>query len=105
MPKQKAVLGVPAYGRPSGITQTNTVLTYATIIGQGGSPQSDSATVTASGWPSPFTIYYNGQPTVKKKAMLAKSMANGVMMWEKGQDTHDGTSLLKAMCDTLGRAY
>ena len=105
MPKAKAVLGVPAYGRPSGITQTNTILTYGQILGQGGSPQSDSAIVTASGWPSPFVIYYNGQPTVKKKAMLAKSMANGVMMWEKAQDSHDGTSLLRAMCDTLGRPY
>ena len=105
MPKQKAVLGIPAYGRPSGITQTNTILTYAQILGQGGSAQSDSALVTASGWPTPFTIYYNGQPTAKKKAMLAKSAANGVMMWEKGQDSHDGTSLLRAVCDTLGRAY
>ncbi len=105
MPKQKAVLGIPAYGRPSGITQTNTVLTYAQVLSQGASAQSDSAVVTASGWPSPFMIYYNGQPTAKKKAMLAKSMGNGVMMWEKGQDTHDATSLLKAMCDTIGRTY
>jgi len=26
-------------------------------------------------------------------------------MWEKGQDRTDGLSLLKAVCDTLGRAY
>jgi chitinase len=105
MPRQKAVLGIPAYGRPSGITQTNTILTYAQILGQGGSPQSDSATVTSAGYPAPYTIYYNGQPTAKKKAMLAKTSANGVMMWEKGQDSHDGTSLLRAVCDTLGRPY
>jgi GH18 family chitinase len=105
MPANKAVLGIPAYGRPSGITQTNTTLTYAQILSQGGSSQSDSAIVTASGYPSPYTIYYNGQPTVKKKAMLAKQMGNGIMMWEKGQDTHDATSLLKAACDTLGRPY
>ena len=37
--------------------------------------------------------------------MLAKSLANGIMLWEKGQDTHDATSLLKAACDTLGRTY
>src|SRR5205085_950189 len=59
MPKSKFVLGIPAYGRPSGITQTNTVLTYATILGQGGSVQSDSAVVTSAGYPSPYTIYYN----------------------------------------------
>jgi hypothetical protein len=44
-------------------------------------------------------------PTVKRKAKLAQSMANGIMMWEKGQDRTDGLSLLKAVCDTLGRAY
>ncbi|HEX6181752.1 MAG TPA: glycoside hydrolase family 18 protein [Chitinophagaceae bacterium] len=105
MPKAKAVLGIPAYGRPSGITQTNTVLSYGQILSQGGSALSDSAIVTASGYPSPYTIYYNGQPTVKKKAMLAKANGNGVMMWEKWHDTHDGTSLLRAICDTIGRPY
>jgi GH18 family chitinase len=105
MPKEKAVLGFPAYGRPAGITQSGTVLTYKDILAKGGSPLSDSAVVTASGWPSPYTIYYNGQPTVKKKTMLAKQQANGVMMWEKWQDAMDNNSLLKAANDTLGRSY
>jgi GH18 family chitinase len=105
MPKNKCVLGFPAYGRPSGITQSGTVWTYSGILGQGGSAQSDSAIVTNSAYPAPYTVYYNGQPTVKKKTMLAKQMGNGVMMWEYGQDTNDGTSLLKAVCDTIGRAY
>lgn len=104
MPSSKAVLGIPAYGRPSGITQTGTTLTYSGILGQGGSAETDSAIVSAGTFIN-YKIYYNGQPTVKKKAMLAKSMANGVMMWEKGQDTHDNTSLLKAICDTIGRSY
>lgn len=105
MPKAKFVLGLPAYGRPSGITQSNTTLSYSSIVSQGGSPLSDSAIVTASGWPTPYTIYYNGMPTIKKKAMLAKQQANGIMLWEKGQDAHDGNSLLKAACDTIGRTY
>jgi len=104
MPPSKAVLGIPAYGRPSGITQTNTVLTYNTILSQGGSSQSDSAVVSAGGFTN-YKIYYNGQPTVKKKATYAKSFGNGVMIWEKGQDSHDNTSLLKAICDTIGRSY
>jgi GH18 family chitinase len=104
MPKKRAILGLPVYGRPSGITQTNTTLTYSAILTQGGSPLSDSATVSVTGFPN-YTIYYNGQPTVKKKTMLAKSMANGIMWWEKGQDANDATSLLKAACDTLGRLY
>jgi GH18 family chitinase len=104
MPKQKCVLGFPAYGRPSGITQSGTVLTYKSILAQGGNSQSDSAIVTAGGFTN-YTIYYNGQPTVKKKAILAKQIANGVMMWEKWQDAIDNNSLLKAACDTVGRSY
>jgi GH18 family chitinase len=104
MPKEKAVLGFPAYGRPSGITQSNTILTYRDILSRGGSAQSDSAIVTNGGFTN-YTIYYNGQPTVKRKTMLAKQIANGVMMWEKWQDAMDGNSLLKAACDTIGRAY
>lgn len=104
MPKEKAVLGFPAYGRPSGITQTGTILTYRDILGRGGSPLSDSAIVTNGGFAN-YTIYYNGQPTVKKKTMLAKQQGNGVMMWEKWQDAMDNNSLLKAACDTIGRGY
>ena len=104
IPASKVVLGLPAYGRPSGITQSGTTMTYAGILGQGGSSQSDSAVVTQAGFTN-YKIYYNGQPTIKKKAMLAKNTANGIMLWEHGQDSHDATSLLKAACDTLGRPY
>lgn len=104
MPSQKCVLGFPAYGRPSGITQSGTILGYKDILSRGGSSQSDSAVVTNGGFTN-YTIYYNGQPTVKKKAILAKQTANGVMVWEKWFDAMDGNSLLKAACDTVGRSY
>lgn len=104
VPKEKAVLGFPAYGRPSGITQSGTVLTYRDILLRGGSSQSDSAIVSNGSFIN-YTIYYNGQPTVKRKAILAKQTANGIMMWEKWQDAMDGNSLLKAACDTVGRSY
>jgi chitinase len=106
MPKEKCVLGFPAYGRPAGITQTGTVLPYRTILAQGASSQSDSAVITSNvAFPAGYTIYYNGQPTVKLKTMLAKQRANGVMMWEKWHDAPDANSLLKAACDTIGRGY
>ncbi|MBL7723300.1 MAG: glycoside hydrolase family 18 protein [Chitinophagaceae bacterium] len=104
MPPAKAVLGLPAYGRPSGITQTGTIKTYKDILLAGGNPQYDSAVVSSTSFPS-YTVYYNGQYTVKRKAKLAKDIANGVMLWEKWQDAADVNSLLKAACDTVGRAY
>lgn len=104
LPAAKAVLGIAGYGRPSGITQTGTVLSFNDILLQGGNPQSDSAIVTAGGFGN-YTIYYNGLVTVKKKAMLAKQTANGIMIWEKSHDNHGSNSLLKAVCDTIGRVY
>jgi chitinase len=105
MPAAKCVLGIPAYGRPSGMTQTGNIVTYGAILTQGGNPQYDSAMVTTIATPTPFKIYYNGQYTTKRKAKLAKDIANGVMFWEKGQDAMDNNSLLKAACDTVGRVY
>jgi chitinase len=104
MPASKAVLGIAGYGRPSGITQTNNVLSLDQIIAQGGNPQLDSAIVSSTAT-SNYTIYYNGIATVKRKAMLAKQRGNGIMIWEKTQDVHDNNSLLKAVCDTIGRTY
>lgn len=104
MPASKTVLGIPAYGRPSGITQSGTILTYKSILAQGANPLYDSAVVTSGAFTN-YTIYYNGQYTVKRKAILAKQTANGVMFWEKWQDAADGNSLMKAACDTVGRSY
>jgi GH18 family chitinase len=104
MPVSKCVLGIPAYGRPSGITQTGTVLSYKSILAQGGNPLLDSAVVSAGGFTN-YTIYYNGQYTAKRKAKYAQDVANGVMLWEKWQDATDQHSILKAVCDTIGRPY
>ena len=101
-----AVLVFPAYDRASGISQTGTTMSYRTILTDGGSSQKDSAVIKSnSAFPGGYTIYYNGQPTVKLKTMLAKQRANGVMMWEKWHDAPDANSLLKAACDTIGRTY
>ena len=87
------------------MTQTGNIVTYNGVLTQGGDPQYDSAMVTTSATPTPFKVYYNGQYTTKRKAKLAKDIANGVMFWEKGQDAMDNNSLLKAACDTVGRSY
>ncbi len=104
LPKEKLNIGIPIYGRPSGMTQTNTVLSYKTILNQGGDPNSDSALVSAGGF-SNYKIYYNGRSMVKKKAAYAKDFAGGIMFWEIGQDANDDRSLTKAACDTIGRSY
>ena len=104
MPASKAVLGIAGYGRASGMVQTGTTLSFADILLQGGNPQLDSAVVSNGSFLN-YKIYYNGLATVKKKAMLAKQSANGIMIWEKSHDAHDNNSLLKAVCDTIGRTY
>jgi chitinase len=105
MPATKFVLGIPCYGRASGPVPGNTTLIYADILQKGGSALSDSAVVTIPGNANLYTIYYNGQPTVKRKSILAMQKANGIMFWEIGQDTNDARSLLRAAADTLGRKY
>ncbi|TXH22871.1 MAG: glycoside hydrolase family 18 protein [Chitinophagaceae bacterium] len=104
MPKEKFIAGIPLYGRPSGITQSGTVLSYKTILALGGNPVSDSAVVSAGGFNN-YTIYYNGQNTVKNKAIKAQQNANGIMFWEIGQDDPGTNSLIKAACDAIGRVY
>ncbi len=104
LPKEKLNIGIPIYGRPSGMTQSGTVLSYKTILSQGGDPYADSATVSVSGH-SDYKIYYNGISTVKKKSAYAKEFAGGIMFWEIGQDANDDRSLIKAACDTIGRSY
>jgi chitinase len=96
MPKDKAILGVPVYGKNS----TNTNIAYSSII-EVSKANADVNVATVSG----VAYGYNGIPTIKLKAQLAKERCNGIMFWEFGQDTNDGTSLIKAANDQLGRAY
>lgn len=95
LPKDKAIMGIPAYGRNG----ANIAAGYRTIINGGGKPGIDSAMYNGS------MFYYNGTKTVKEKAMLAKHRGNGIMFWEFYFDTNGSSSLLKAANDTLGRVY
>lgn len=82
-PREKAILGVPFYGK---MPETE----YKAIIAQDRSAaQRDNI----------GDLYYNGIPTIQKKTRLAHEKGGGIMMWQLAGDTHDETSLLKAIYD------
>ena len=99
LPKYKFVGGLPCYGRASGMTQSGTSMGFASILQQGGDPDSDEAVVSTSTFPS-YTIYYNGRPTIRKKVSYCiEKGVGGYFFWEAGQDIHDDRSLMKAAYD------
>jgi GH18 family chitinase len=106
MPASKFVTGLPLYGRPSGVVMSGNVLGYNLILAQGANAALDSATVTTTAHPSPFTIYYNGTATIRKKTSYSKTLGlGGVMFWEATMDANDDRSLVRAVNDEIGRAY
>jgi chitinase len=84
-PKEKAVLGVPFYGRMPPVK-------YKDLI---------AANPEAAGTDAQGTVYYNGQPTMRRKTEVAWRKGGGIMFWEISQDTSDGTSLLSAIHDQV----
>ncbi|MGM8227491.1 glycosyl hydrolase family 18 protein [Cellvibrio sp. ARAG 10.3] len=92
LPKEKAVLGVPYYARPSWSA-------YNTLVGANAA----NACRDSNG-----SDYWNGIPTIRQKAQLARSQAGGIMTWELSQDTNGANSLLTAMYEAvngLGGSY
>jgi chitinase len=49
--------------------------------------------------PSGGVIYYNGNPTIRKKTALAREQASGIMIWQILGDAPGEQSLLKAIND------
>ncbi|MNK05659.1 Chitinase A1 precursor [compost metagenome] len=95
MPKEKAILGFPAYGKQA----NNNALLYRDLLLKGADPVKNSFSVDG------VMYYYNGTDLIKQKALLAKNRANGMMVWELYQDASGPNSLLKAVNDALGRPY
>lgn len=89
LPKEKAVVGLPMYGKNT----ANTARTYITLLADGANPNEDQFTVGTS------TYYYNGINTIKAKTQFAKQHGNGVMFWEFAQDARGANSLIKAAYD------
>lgn len=91
LPPEKAVLGIPFYGRPKWME-------YRALVSlDPDAPQKD--VVTVNGVP----IHYNGIPTVQAKTRLALERAGGVMVWELSQDAKGEASLLRAIYQTASR--
>ena len=89
--KEKLVLGVPFYGRDFDPSDFK-ALTYKFII----SLNYEYAYLDEVG-----LLYYNGIPAIVEKAKLALQKANGVMIWELGQDAFNDLSLLTAIDQTV----
>ena len=83
--REKTVLGVPFYARPSWAT-------YSSYVA------ADPANACTD---SVGDNYYNGIPTIRVKSELANNRVCGMMMWELSQDTRDETSLLKAIWEVV----
>jgi GH18 family chitinase len=47
------------------------------------------------------TLNYNGIPTIQQKTRLAMERAGGVMIWALDHDSHNETSLLNAIFQTV----
>ena len=90
LPPEKAVLGLPFYGKPRG-----KVTIYKDLVNAGADPKGDNYK---------DSVFYNGINTIKAKTQLAvKQKLAGVMIWEISQDTNDDRSLLKAINEAAGK--
>ncbi|MDE1192304.1 MAG: glycosyl hydrolase family 18 protein [Arachidicoccus sp.] len=85
MPKEKAVMGVPFYGK----AYHGHGASYKELLARGANPKDDIFD----------SIYYNGITTMQRKTKLAKQRGAGIMIWELPEDTTGNLSLLKAIYD------
>lgn len=82
LPKEKAVMGVPFYGKGAGHG-----MAYKQLLRAGADPYGDVLD----------SIYYNGIKTMREKTRLAMERGAGIMIWEIAEDTTGQYSLLQAI--------
>jgi chitinase len=92
VPKEKIVIGVPFYARPSWKQ-------YRHLVEE---DRENAYKDYAKG--KPLDSYYNGIYTIKEKTRLAFRKASGIMIFDINEDTTDELSLLKAIDDTVWEA-
>lgn len=94
VPATQLNLGVPFYGYNFGQTPVDP-FAYRDMVNR----DSFNAYLDRVG-----NAYYNGIPTMRAKALLAKKKVGGIMIWELGQDTFQYLkrfSLLKTIDDAI----
>ncbi|RZK37188.1 MAG: chitinase [Pedobacter sp.] len=95
LPKQKAVLGMPLYGKNAAGSSKG----YREFETAGLDVNLDKVNLNGTDY------WFNGINTIKLKTQLAKERANGIMFWEFSFDSNSSKSAIKAANDQLGRTY
>lgn len=90
LPKEKAILGLPTYGKGKDAANVEKALPFKDLLNAGANINGSIFVVGG------ITYYYNGVPLIVEKTKLAKARANGIMFWELGQDGIGANSLIKA---------
>lgn len=93
MDKEKLVIGVPFYAKPSwkqyrDLVKENPEYAYQDYV------KSDE-----------IESYYNGIPTIKEKTRLALNKAFGIMIFDINEDVQNEFSLVKAIHDTINQYH
>jgi GH18 family chitinase len=100
IPQSKLVLGVPFYGYGFGpeLTSPPATMTFQEIVATFDGAELADEWKRADG----MTMYYNGIPTIRRKTLLAKEKASGIMIWQILGDAPGAKSLLNVIND-VGR--
>lgn len=98
LPKEKAVMGVPFYGKGT----NRSYHPYRTLLAKGADPYADvvygDSGVIYNGVDG---VFYMGIKTMQRTTKLAKQRGAGIMIWEISSDTTGQFSLLKAINDAV----